>query len=49
MKRASELKMKALFIILKGPSVAKNFLRPESASLKLLLSVEVIYMENFGQ
>ena len=34
MKRAFEVKQKAVFIIFKGLSVAKNCLRAESASLK---------------
>ena len=33
-KRAFNVKLKALFSIFKGHSVAKNFLRPESAPLK---------------
>ena len=33
-KRAFEVKSKAFFIIFKGLSVAKNYLRPESASLR---------------
>ena len=35
-KRAFKVKLKAVFIILKGLSVAKNCLRPKSAALNLL-------------
>ena len=35
MKRAFKVKLKAFFNIFKGLSVAKNCLRPESASLML--------------
>ena len=34
-KRALEVKQKTFFIVFKGLSVAKNFLRPESAPLRL--------------
>ena len=38
-KRAFKVKLKAVFIILKGLSVAKNCLRPKSAALNLLENV----------
>ena len=38
-KRTFKVKLKAVFIILKGLSVAKNCLRPKSAALNLLENV----------
>ena len=37
MKRAFEVKQKGFFIIFKGPSIAKNYLRYESAPLIIQL------------
>ena len=47
MKRAFEVEQKAFFIIFKGLSLAKKYLRPESAPLKrsIWLSISLEFPE----
>ena len=49
MKRAFKVKQKAFFIIFKELSVAKNYLRPESAPLRYYHNTFTPLLANFSK